>query len=168
MSIQTNQSYAPLTGDTSGIKKHLTRFSSQDDCHLTVKEFKHATITRIENSPSTLLVVANSTYIPIDQFKFIFDEIGRIVKNNRITKLIFDKRQLTVFHQPSMEWYFVEWKEKMFGFGLTKHIKILPDDEFFRQSVKIGRDKINKTFPNGKFHKMDILYAESIEEAISL
>ncbi|MBC8111063.1 MAG: hypothetical protein H7Y04_08400 [Verrucomicrobia bacterium] len=134
----------------------------------TIKEFKHAIITRIDKDPFALLVAATATYIPIDQFKVIFHEIGKIVEKDKITKLIFDKRQLTVFHQPSMEWYFVEWKEKMFDLGLTKHVKILPDDEIFRQSVKIGRNKINETFPNGKFHQMDILYAESIEQAIKL
>jgi hypothetical protein len=67
-----------------------------------------------------------------------------------------------------MEWYFVEWKDMMFELGLTKHIKILPNDEVFRQSVKIGRKKINELYPNGKFHQLSILYAESLEEALIL
>jgi hypothetical protein len=133
-----------------------------------IKEFKHAIIAQVEKAPFTLLVAATTTYIPMEQFKVIFNEIGKIVESEKITKLIFDKRELTVFHQPSMEWYFVEWKEKMFDLGLTKHIKILPDNEVFRQSVKIGRNKINESFPDGKFHKMEILYAESIEEATNL
>ena len=68
----------------------------------------------------------------------------------------------------SLKWYFVDWKERMFDYGLIRHVKILPQDEVFRQSVKIGRNKINEAYPNGRFHKMEILYAESFEEAIAL
>jgi hypothetical protein len=132
------------------------------------KDFKHAAISLVQAPQATLLVTATSTYIPIDQFKSIFNEITLWVEQYKVKKLIFDKRQLTVFHQPSMEWYFVDWKEKMYDAGLTRHVKILPEDEVFRQSVKIGRNKINEAFPNGKFHKMEILYAESLEEAIAL
>jgi hypothetical protein len=54
----------------------------------------------------------------------------------------------------------------MFALGLKQHRKILPNDEVFKQSVKIGRDKINKLYPNGKFHEMDIQYSSSLEDAI--
>ncbi len=131
------------------------------------KKLKHAVISTVKDSPKTAVVEALSTYIPMDQFKEIFNFIGELVKKEKITKLIFDKRKLSVFHQPSMEWYFVEWKEKMFDLGLKTHRKILPNDEVFKQSVKIGREKINKTYPNGKFNQMDIVYSESIEQAIA-
>ena len=130
------------------------------------KRLRHAVVSIVEDSPETAVVQATSNYIPIEQFKEIFNFIGKLVAQEGIKKLVFDKRELTVFHQPSMEWYFVEWKEQMFHQGLTVHRKILPNDEVFRQSVKIGRDKINKMFPDGKFHKMDIGYAESLEDAI--
>lgn len=132
-----------------------------------VKSFKHAVVKTVESNPKIAIVEATSTYIPIEQFKEIFNFIGKMVQNQGISKLIFDKRKLTVFHQPSMEWYFVEWKEQMFEFGLSVHRKILPQDEVFRQSVKIGREKIRNTYPNGKYTLMDIQYAESIDEAIS-
>lgn len=132
------------------------------------RKFKHASIAVVKADQATLLVTATTTYIPIDQFKAIFNEIGFWVAELKIQKLIFDKRELTVFHQPSMEWYFVDWKERMLEIGLTRHVKILPPDEVFRQSVRIGRNKINDTYPNGKFHTMEILYAESLEEAIAL
>jgi hypothetical protein len=103
----------------------------------------------------------------MDQFKETFNFIGELVKKEKITKLVFDKRKLSVFHQPSMEWYFVEWKEKMFDLGLKTHRKILPNDEVFRQSVKIGREKINIAHPNGKFKLMDIAYSESLEQALA-
>ena len=131
------------------------------------KEFKHASVYLLQGQPKTAVVEATATYIPLDQFKEIFNFIGELTSAKKITKLIFDKRKLSVFHQPSMEWYFVEWKEKMFDAGLKVHRKILPLDDVFRQSVRIGRDKINKTYPNKKFQQMDIQYAETIEEAIA-
>jgi hypothetical protein len=119
------------------------------------KVFKHAAI-----------VEALTNYIPLEPFKEIFNFIGELGKKKNLTKLIFDKRKLTVFHQPSMEWYFIEWKEKMFDQGLNIHRKILPADDVFRQSVRIGREKIDKNYPTKKFNQMDIQYAETVEEAL--
>lgn len=133
-----------------------------------LREYRHASITRVKGDEPTLLVTATAAYIPIDQFKKIFEEIGEVVRDLKIRKLIFDKRKLTVFHQPSMVWYFVEWKEEMFNAGLTRHVKILPQDEVFRQSVSIGRNKINEAYPQGKFHQLEIYYAESLDEAIAI
>ncbi len=130
------------------------------------KEFKHATVFTLANHPKTAIVEATTSYIPLDPFKEIFNFIGELAKKKKITKLIFDKRKLTVFHQPSMEWYFVEWKEKMYDEGLTIHRKILPLDDVFRQSVRIGREKINASHPASKFNLMDIQYAETVEEAL--
>lgn len=132
-----------------------------------VQTFKHAVLKTVDNDPSVAIVEATATYIPIEQFKEIFGAIGNLVKDKKITKLIFDKRKLTVFHQPSMEWYFVEWKEQMYDLGLTKHRKILPQDEVFKQSVKIGREKIKAIHPNGKYTLMDIQYSENLEDAIA-
>ncbi|WP_235689764.1 hypothetical protein [Fulvivirga lutea] len=129
------------------------------------KAFKNATVSHVENT-HTLVVAATGTYITIDEFKSIFNYIGELVKSHKITKLVFDKRKLNVFHQPSMEWYFVEWKEKMFDLGLKTHRKILPEDQVFRQSVKIGRQQIAEKYPNGKFNEMDIQYFENLDDAI--
>lgn len=130
------------------------------------KKFRNAVVSIVESNSTVAVVEATSSYIPIEQFKEVFNYIGELVKTERISKLVFDKTKLSVFHQPSMEWYFVEWKEQMFAEGLNIHRKVLPKDEVFRQSVKIGREKIHKIFPNGKYHKMDIQYAETLEEAI--
>lgn len=132
----------------------------------TIQTFKHAEISIVENQPNIAIVEALSTYIPIDQFKEVFEIVGKLVKERKITKLIFDKRKLTVFHQPSMEWYFVEWKDQMFDLGLKTHRKILPENDVFKQSVKIGREKIKNIHPNGKYNLMDIQYSNSLEEAI--
>jgi hypothetical protein len=130
------------------------------------KRFRHATVYIVKDAPTTAVVEATTNYIPIDQFKEIFEYVAELTKTEHLTKLIFDKRKLTVFHQPSMEWYFVEWKEEMAGLGMTKHRKILPSDDVFKQSVRIGREKLSKQYPKGKFHELDIQYANSLEEAI--
>ncbi|HRJ31171.1 MAG TPA: hypothetical protein PLV21_14500 [Cyclobacteriaceae bacterium] len=130
------------------------------------RTFKHAVVKTVNGNPEVAIVEAAASYIPIEQFKEIFAAIGDLVKEKKITKLIFDKRKLTVFHQPSMEWYFVEWKEQMFELGLKTHRKILPQDEVFKQSVKIGREKIKANHPLGKYLQMDIRYADTLEDAI--
>jgi hypothetical protein len=130
------------------------------------KKFKHATVYTVTGSSAVAVVQANVNYIPLEPFKEIFTFIGELAKKKSLTKLIFDKRKLTVFHQPSMEWYFIEWKEKMYDQGLRTHRKILPADDVFRQSVRIGREKINAAYPQRKFNLMDIQYNETVEDAI--
>lgn len=90
------------------------------------RKFKNAIVSVVQDNTSIAVIEATSSYIPIDQFKEIFNFIGDLVKSDKITKLIFDKRKLSVFHQPSMEWYFVEWKEEMFAHGLITHRKNSP------------------------------------------
>ena len=129
------------------------------------EEQKHVRVSLVEGKPIAI-VEATSSYIPIEEFKKIFNSIGELVKEKNIQKLIFDKRELTVFHQPSMEWYFTHWKEEMFYHGLKVHRKILPDNKVFKQSVKIGREKIKEENPGLKFNEMDIQYKDSLQEAI--
>jgi hypothetical protein len=112
------------------------------------------------------VVQATDTYIPIEEFQKVFEKVSELVKDSEINKLIFDKRALKVFHQPSMEWYFIEWKSDMYHYGLTRHRKLLPDDEIFRQSVKIGREKIFRENPDLNLEKLDIQYCDTLQEAI--
>ena len=131
------------------------------------KKFKHASLCWVRDHPHVALVVAHATYIPIDQFKVAFSSIEELIHDKNITTLVFDKRALRVFHQPSMEWYFTEWKAKMADLGLTRHVKILPDDVVFCESVKIGRRQIDQKHPNARFHQLSIVYAANIGEAIA-
>jgi hypothetical protein len=130
------------------------------------KEFSHTRIEISKDKPEVAIISATSDYIPIDDFKETFNYITSIIKEEGITKLVFDKRKLKVFHQPSMEWYFIEWKEHVYELGLKTHRKILPEDSVFQRSVGLGRDKIAAKFPNGKYKLMDIQYAENLDAAI--
>lgn len=107
-------------------------------------------------------------YIPIGDFKEIFFQIGEIVKAGNFEKFIFDKRSLRAFHQPTMEWYFIHWKKEMLGYGIRVHRKILPTEKWFEKMVKIAKDQILQKYPDNIVDQLDILYCESIEEAIRL
>lgn len=105
-------------------------------------------------------------YVPIDIFKDIFLKISDIIKKGGYTKFIFDKRALRAFHQPSMEWYFLHWKNEMLEYGVQKHRKILPDEKWFEKMVMIAKEQIMKNNPDNIIDKLDIKYCNSLEEAI--
>ena len=137
----------------------------QDSFRL-VQSFDYADIYVVENLP-VLIIEATAGYIPIDEFKKIFVRAEEVVRSKGVQKIIFDKRKLEVFHQPSMEWYFTTWKETLLELGVKTHRKLLPDDPTFRKSVEIGRMKIQEKHPNLHTGEMDIRYAQNLEEAIS-
>lgn len=127
---------------------------------------KYADILRVPGEP-ILIIQSTSTSMPLANFKNIFTEAGTIIEQEGITKLVFDKRSFKVFDPEAMEWYFTEWKEKMFAHGLRIHRKIMPESLPFKYSVDSSRKSIYERFPKGKFRQMDIQYVDSIEEAIA-
>lgn len=114
----------------------------------------------------TIICELLADYIPIDDFKETFNQITSIVENGKYEKFIFDKRSLRAFHQPSMEWYFLHWKNKMLDQGITKHRKILPEEKWFEKMVMIAKEQIMKNNPENVIDRLDIKYCNSIEEAI--
>lgn len=131
----------------------------------TITIFKTAKVY-LENQGNILIVEAIRSYILIEEFQKIFDKVNELITQYQVTKLVFDKRKLKVFHQPSMEWYFISWKDEAYNIGLRTIRKILPDDQVFRQSVKIGVSKIKTENPEAKFNLMDIQYSETLEDAL--
>jgi hypothetical protein len=105
-------------------------------------------------------------YIPIDDFKATFNHITQIVESGKYEKFIFDKRSLRAFHQPSMEWYFLNWKNKVLELGIKKHRKILPEEKWFEKMVMIAKEQIMRNNPDNVIPLLDIKYCNSIEEAI--
>lgn len=105
-------------------------------------------------------------YIPIEDFKEAFGQIGEIVKAGNYEKFIFDKRSLRAFHQPTMEWYFIHWKKDMLAYGLKTHRKILPAEKWFEKMVQIAKAQILQNYPDNIIDQLDIKYCDSIEEAI--
>ena len=113
-----------------------------------------------------LICETRTTYLPVEEFVEFFESMTPLIKQHRIKKFIFDKRSLRAFHQPTMEWYFVEWKQKLIDFGLTVHRKILPDECWFQKAVEAGRSSIEKSHLEFPFDKLDIQYFDSIEDCI--
>jgi len=105
-------------------------------------------------------------YVPIEDFKDTFHKISALVKNGSFYKFIFDKRALRAFHQPSMEWYFLDWKKEMYFQGITVHRKILPSEKWFEKMVMIAKKQIIENNPGNIIENLDISYCDTIEEAI--
>ena len=130
-----------------------------------VQAFDHADIYTVDDT-SVLMIEVTGTYLPINEFKQVFSKAEQLVQQQVVEKIVFDKRKLSVFHQPSMEWYFAIWKETLFDLGTKTHRKLLPDDFAFRHSVKIGRAKIREKYPTLRTDQMDIQYTENLKDAI--
>lgn len=115
---------------------------------------------------NAIICILTIDYVPIQAFRQLFGEISTVVSAGSFFKFIFDKRSLRTFHQPSMEWYFIEWKLKMLEQGLTQHRKILPNLDWFKKAVEIARKPLLDRFPAEAFAKIDIQYCENLEEAL--
>ncbi|MBC7391662.1 MAG: hypothetical protein H7329_20880 [Opitutaceae bacterium] len=126
-------------------------------------EFSRIYISKEHNS---LLCEAINSYIPIKDFKETFLYCSGIVEKQKIEKFIFDKRALTSFHQPSMEWYFLVWKKEMLELGLAFHRKILPKEEWFRQCVHACKTQMLAVKEHQFLEKIDLLYFDSIQECL--
>lgn len=106
-------------------------------------------------------------YVPIEDFREIFSETVPFIEKYKIEKFIFDKQNMRVFHQPSMEWYFISWKQEIYEKGLKIHRKILPQNQpAFNLAVEAGKAKITAEYKNTIIPLLDIQYKSTIIEAI--
>jgi hypothetical protein len=133
------------------------------------KEFFKDKHTKVYYYPQHQIILLKliSTYVPLDHFKNALHLIQDLAGQEKITKMILDKSALRIFHQPSMEWYHIVWKQEMLNKDLRTYRKILPEDLLFEESVKIGREKILRENPSFDLSKFDIAYCKSLEEAIA-
>ena len=114
-----------------------------------------------------VVCVLKTEYVPIVHFRNTFGRISEWVAKGFNQKFVFDKRSLRAFHQPSMEWYYVEWKRDMLAYGLRQHRKILPAEPWFRKSVMIAKDQIDRRYPDNVIDQLDIRYCNSVEESLA-
>ena len=128
-------------------------------------EFEHSDIFLTEGKP-ILIIKASDSYIPIEEFKKLFARATELIREHKVQKIIFDKRRLQVFHQPSMEWYYVHWKDALLNEGVSLHRKLLPDDQVFKKNVELGKAKIMEKYPRIRLEEMDIRYYDTLQEAI--
>lgn len=115
---------------------------------------------------SFVICTAQAEYIPIEEFKEMFLKISDVIKKNPVKHLLFDKRALRTFHQPSMEWYFTIWKPTVSALGLTNHFKILPELDWFKAAVHAGKHDILSKFGEDFLTGITITYVNSTGEAI--
>lgn len=113
------------------------------------------------------IAVATAPYISMDEFMEAFKASTEMIREFNITKFIFDKRALRAFHQPSMEWYFVEWKPKIKEMGMKTHYKILPQEDWFRKCVEAGRRDIEEAYGENFLDGITVTYVDSIKQAVS-
>lgn len=121
---------------------------------------------RIPEGSCVGVLTANASYIPIHQFKSTLEKVVSVVSEKNLNAMIFDKRKLDTFHQPSMEWYYIEWKNELVTKGLTRHYKILPENEWFQKSVEAGKNEIYKKYPEYNFSSFSVAYVKNIDEAL--
>lgn len=112
------------------------------------------------------LFVATKEYIPIESFKKAFEKAADFAKEYEWKAFIFDKSNLTVFHQPSMEWYYTSWKSNLANQGITMHFKILPEEPWFKASVDAGKSEIKSKYPDFNFDIFEVKYVNNVEEAL--
>ncbi|AHM60020.1 hypothetical protein D770_08795 [Flammeovirgaceae bacterium 311] len=121
----------------------------------------------IDSSKKILVCQTQASYIPIHTFKDSFLKCAGLIERGGVERFVFDKRSLRAFHQPSMEWYFVSWKQEMYKLhGLRVHRKILPPEPWFQKCVEAGRHEIELKHPANIFSKLDIGYTGSIAESL--
>lgn len=113
-----------------------------------------------------MLCVVKKNFITKKDFETLFNAIGEAAKINKAEKVIFDKRNMEVFDQEGMTWYHIVWKEELLSsIGLKKHRKLLPNDDFFKTSVELGKEKIAREH-NFDFSRFDIQYFDDLSEAL--
>ena len=120
----------------------------------------------VNSDRKTIICELLADYVPIEDFKEAFGEIGKLVEAGDFEKFIFDKRALRAVHQPTMEWYFIHWKKEMLGYGVKTHRKILPAEKWFEKMVQIAKAQILTQYPDNIIDQLDIAYCDTVEEAI--
>lgn len=123
-------------------------------------------VVKYNENLNTFICTATSEYIPIEIFKQTFASISALMEKKSAQALIFDKRTLNTFHQPSMEWYFAIWKQEVKVKGLVNHYKILPEAEWFKTAVEAGKHDIYKKYGSAILEGITIKYINSPEEGI--
>lgn len=111
---------------------------------------------------------AKSGYIPQQDFKDAFVQMSSSIEQHNITSLVFDKKNLRTFHQPTMEWYMTKWKPEMRKLGLCNHYKILPELSWFVESVNAGKHEILQRHGDAFLSGIAINYLPDVADVIEL
>ena len=130
-----------------------------------VSQFEHAQLLYCKELKMAICA-AQSEYIPIAEFKKIFNAVTALLSEYPTRYFLFDKRQLRTFHQPCMEWYFAVWKQEVKTLGLDHHFKILPELDWFSKAVEAGKQEIFQKYGKDVLSGIQVDYVNTEEEAI--
>ncbi|MFT4736869.1 MAG: hypothetical protein ACI8QD_002685 [Cyclobacteriaceae bacterium] len=119
------------------------------------------------NDSGVICCIAIQEYVSIEAFKTTFQTILSIASKANFHTLIFDKRALTTFHQPTMEWYYVDWKVSAAELGIVNHFKILPPMEWFQKAVAIAKEGLDAQLKEKTGDRVVIRYTGTLKEGIS-
>ncbi|MEQ8908526.1 MAG: hypothetical protein RIC95_05010 [Vicingaceae bacterium] len=128
-------------------------------------ENEFVVLSEAKNKPIGI-AKAKQEYIPIEEFKEAFLQAKDYAKEKKWKQFVFDKSKLNVFHQPSMAWYYTEWKTDLVELGLIEHFKILPQEPWFKTSVDAGIIEIKENHPDFDFNKFKVKYINSLSEVL--
>lgn len=130
-----------------------------------LKAFKDATVYQQKNK-NCIYIETHHEYILIDEFKELFRFVGKLIKYNGMTKVIYDQSSLNTFNLPTMEWQYVKWLSDMHNYGLDHYGVVLPNDGTFKGSIEYGRSKLNEEHPYAEYRNINIKYYNSADEAL--
>ena len=121
----------------------------------------------LNRAESALVLKLKKRFVPFEDFKKLVELTSPYFLSGVYEVFIFDKSDLRAFHQPSMEWYYLEWKKEMYEEAhLDKHIKIWPTERWFQVVIEAGRNKIREAHPDHISNKLVIHYVDNQEEAL--
>ncbi|EAY31973.1 hypothetical protein [Microscilla marina] len=104
--------------------------------------------------------------INITLFKEAILKMGEFIKQHQVKNLVMDKRNMVTLHLPSMQWFYLSWMEQMYKDGLTTFHKILPNNELFKFSLQMGKDKIVADNPQVDPAKVETHYYKNLHEVL--
>jgi hypothetical protein len=131
-----------------------------------LSKFRHAVCYAVKGLSDVIVIKATSGHIPKTQFQEMFIAIGQLISKEGYNKLVCDLSNIQFYHEPTFDWYFMVWKERMFYYGLRTHRIILPLNDLIRDGVELARQRAYEAFPGEKYWQPDLQYAESIDEAV--
>lgn len=100
------------------------------------------------------------------KFKEELLHLLQIVQKLKVRQLVIDRRNMFTLHFPSLEWFYSVWLPHMIKLGVrTLHI-ILPENELFRFSLKLGKDKILKKNPELSHQSFSPHFHKTLQEAL--
>ncbi|OJJ20136.1 hypothetical protein BKI52_16830 [marine bacterium AO1-C] len=85
--------------------------------------------------------------INLKKFKETLIQLVPVTQKLKICQLVVDRRNMFTIHFPSLEWFYAIWLPQMIKSGVRRLHIVLPENELFRFSLRIGKQRILKEHP---------------------